>query len=73
MRTSPETVFANTSTSGLSSDGGGPCGASESSNSELVEPLTVFASMKTREPRRMPTLTSPEMARSSSRPFSTAS
>src|SRR5205823_4727870 len=42
MRTSPETVFAYTSTSGLlSSAGGASCGASASSNSELVEPLTV--------------------------------
>jgi hypothetical protein len=44
MRTSPETVFAKTSTSGPSSVGGAE-GTSESSNSELVEPLTVLASM----------------------------
>src|SRR5512133_2478845 len=58
IRTSPETVLANTSTSGASS-ARGAAGASESSNSELVEPLTVFASMKTREPRRIPTPMSP--------------
>src|SRR5438445_6711306 len=42
MRTSPLTVFTNSSTSGASS--GSSTGASESSSSELVEPLTVFAS-----------------------------
>ena len=43
IRTSPLTVFTNSSTSGASA-AGAAAGASESSNSELVEPLTVFAS-----------------------------
>ena len=43
MRTSPETVFAKTSTSGVSGSASS-VGASPSSNSELVSPLTVFAS-----------------------------
>ena len=43
MRTSPLTVFTNSSTSGASA-AGAAAGASDSSNSELVEPLTVFAS-----------------------------
>ena len=43
---SPLTVFARTSTIGASSVGSPPSsGASARSNSELVEPLTVFASM----------------------------
>src|SRR6266511_6169991 len=72
IRTSPETVFANSSTSGLSL-APRSAGASERSSSETVEPLTVLASTKTREPRRTPTLMSPETARRSIRPLKTAS
>ena len=44
MRTSPLTVFARISTSGASASGSASPGASDRSNSEPVEPLTVFAS-----------------------------